>query len=148
MAPRGDPCPLSSLIPEGRELLLDEPLDVHHLLQGHKQAVNGQRVPGPLAGPLRPDTHLRAGAVTQAAVRLERHVGRVDQALHFFCRLGAKHKRNYGVGVPVALQHVEVLVGAVGGGLRTEGLGLPPDQAIVRAGLGDPRAEPIPVVSQ
>lgn len=73
----------------------------------------------PPASP-RPHTDLRTRAVRQAAIRLEGDVRGIDEALHLLCRLGAKRKRDHGVGVSVALQHVNVLISAVGRGLRIE----------------------------
>lgn len=67
-----------------------------------------------------PHTDLRTRAVRQAAIRLEGDVRGIDEALHLLCRLGAKHKRDHVVGVSVALQHVNVLIRAVGRGLRIE----------------------------
>lgn len=67
-----------------------------------------------------PRTDLRTRAVRQAAIRLEGDVRGIDEALHLLCRLDAEHKRDHGVGVSVALQHVNVLISAVGRGLRIE----------------------------
>lgn len=119
--------PLNSLISEGRKLLLNEPFDIHHFLHRQKQAENSQNVTetvvwlpsDPSPTPL-PHTDLRTCAVRQAAIRLESDVWGIDKTLHFFSRLGAKHKRNHGVSVSVALQHVHVLISTVGGGLRIE----------------------------
>lgn len=76
--------------------------------------------PPPRPAPPRPHTDLRTRAVRQAAIRLEGDVRGIDEALHLLCRLDAEHKRDHGVGVSVALQHVNVLISAVGRGLRIE----------------------------
>lgn len=65
-------------------------------------------------------TNLRTHAVGQAGIRIEGDVRGIDEALHLLCRLAAKHKWDHGVGVSVALQHVNVLISAVGRGLRIE----------------------------
>lgn len=69
--------------------------------------------------PNRP-TDLRTSAVNQTPVGLEGDVGWIDEGLHFLGRLVAKYKGDQGVGVPVALQDVHVLVSAASRGLRTE----------------------------
>lgn len=123
----GDRRPPNSLISEGRKLLLDEPFDIHDFLRGqNSQNVAETRVCDSPLTPPPPSTDLWACTVRQAAIRLESDVRRIDEALHFFRRLGAKHVWNHGVGVSVALQHVNVHISTVGAGLRTEGIRITP----------------------
>lgn len=57
---------------------------------------------------------LWTGAVRKTPIRLEGDVGRVDEAFHLLRCLAAKHEGHQGVGVPVALQDMHVLVNTVG----------------------------------
>lgn len=63
---------------------------------------------------------LGTGTVRQASIRLEGDIYRVDERFQLLCRLGAKCERDQGVGIPVALQDMHVLVSTVSGRLRTE----------------------------